>query len=291
VSWGTVSGATSYDVYYEIGTSTTKNLAATVTGTSYTHTGRQASTTYYYYIKAKNSSGESGYSSYGSATTSSSSGGGSAPSAPTGVTATAQSASTVYVSWNSVSGATSYKVYYATSASGTYQLDGTSTSSSFTSTGWSGSSYAYFKVSAVNSAGESGYSSVASTALSGGGSQWPPANIVGTFTATGQVHDGSLSSSSDVKWYKVSFSSYARITIMAIDRQSGSEYGKTADIVASVYSSNGSLWNANSSQVNLGYLGDIPLTMTGSNVAYIKVEVNPSALYTGTYRIGVIAGD
>jgi fibronectin type 3 domain-containing protein len=77
VSWSAVSGATSYKVYYEIGSSTTKNLASgTVTGTSYTHTGLTAGTTYYYYIKAVNSAGESGYSSYASATTSSSSSGG-----------------------------------------------------------------------------------------------------------------------------------------------------------------------------------------------------------------------
>lgn len=76
VSWDSVSGATSYRVYYEVGSSSDKNLADTVTGTSYTHTGLQASTTYYYYIKAVNSAGESGYSSYKSATTQSSSSGG-----------------------------------------------------------------------------------------------------------------------------------------------------------------------------------------------------------------------
>jgi hypothetical protein len=66
-----VSTATSYDVYYEIGSSTTKNLAANVTGTSYTHTGLQSGTTYYYYIKAKNSAGSSEYSTLCSAATSS----------------------------------------------------------------------------------------------------------------------------------------------------------------------------------------------------------------------------
>ena len=79
VSWSAVSGATSYDVYYEIGSSSTKNFAGNTSSTSYTHTGLQANTTYYYYIKAKNSAGESDYSSYSSnasATTQSSSSGG-----------------------------------------------------------------------------------------------------------------------------------------------------------------------------------------------------------------------
>jgi hypothetical protein len=171
VTWNSVSGATSYEVYYEIGSSTTKNLAGTVSGTSYTHTGLQASTTYYYYIKATNSAGSSGYSSYDYATTQSSGGGTNVPSAPTGVTATAQSSSSIRVTWNSVNGATSYKVYWAKSSYGTYDLDGTTTTTSWTSNGWYPSSTGYFKVTAVNSAGESNYSSVAyaTTQSSGGG--------------------------------------------------------------------------------------------------------------------------
>ena len=71
VSWYSVPGATSYEVWYEIGSSTTKYFAGSTTSTSYTHTGLTASTNYWYNIKAKNSSGESSYSSYANATTSS----------------------------------------------------------------------------------------------------------------------------------------------------------------------------------------------------------------------------
>jgi hypothetical protein len=87
VSWSAVSGATSYKIYYEIGSSSTKNLAGTAYGTSYTHTGLTAETTYYYYIKAVNSVGESGYSSYSSnaSATTSSGGSSSTPSRPTSV--------------------------------------------------------------------------------------------------------------------------------------------------------------------------------------------------------------
>jgi hypothetical protein len=69
VSWDPVSGAASYDVYYEIGMSLTKNFAANVTSTSYTHTSLEANTSYWYYIKAKNSAGESAYSSMKGAST------------------------------------------------------------------------------------------------------------------------------------------------------------------------------------------------------------------------------
>jgi hypothetical protein len=74
ISWNAVSGATGYKVYYEKGaasTSSTKNLAGTTNLTSFVHTGLDANTTYYYYVKAVNSAGESGYSSSVSAKTSS----------------------------------------------------------------------------------------------------------------------------------------------------------------------------------------------------------------------------
>jgi predicted phage tail protein len=62
VSWDSVSGATSYKVYYAVGSSYTKYLAGTAYGTSYTHSGLYSNTDYWYYIKAVNSYGESDYS-------------------------------------------------------------------------------------------------------------------------------------------------------------------------------------------------------------------------------------
>ncbi|MDR1225535.1 MAG: fibronectin type III domain-containing protein [Prevotellaceae bacterium] len=172
VSWNAVSGATYYEVYYEIGTSSTKNLATTTYSTSYTHTELQAGTTYYYYIKAKNGAGASDYSSNANATTSS---GVAAPSAPTGVTASRSPRSSEYVtvSWNAVNGATSYKVYYSMSASGSYSLLGTVTGTSSERYFYNDQT-SYWKVAAVNSAGESAMSSTYGTALgwqssSGGG--------------------------------------------------------------------------------------------------------------------------
>jgi fibronectin type 3 domain-containing protein len=163
VSWDQVSGATSYEVYYEIGSSTTKNLAGTVSGTSYTHTGLQASTTYYYYIKAVNSAGSSDYSSDDFATTSSSGGGGetSAPSVPTGVTATALTSTSIRISWNTVPGATSYKIYSPNGpgSSSNFVLLDTATTNSYTDddSPEAGETW-YYKVSAVNSIGESAQS-------------------------------------------------------------------------------------------------------------------------------------
>ena len=96
--------------------------------------------------------------------------GGSAPSAPTGVSANATSSSSITISWNAVSGATSYTVYRSTSRSGSFSSVGTTSSTSFTNTGLSANTTYYYKVTAANSYGTSGYSStVSATTQSGGG--------------------------------------------------------------------------------------------------------------------------
>ena len=68
ITWNKASGATSYEVYCETGSMPISKVN-TVTGTSYTHTGLQPSTSYSYYITAKNNAGTSDYSSRASATT------------------------------------------------------------------------------------------------------------------------------------------------------------------------------------------------------------------------------
>jgi fibronectin type 3 domain-containing protein len=131
VTWSPVSGATSYDVYCTVDSSSnSKNFVASVTSPPYTHSGLQPNTTYYYFITARNSAGESDFSSPASvvspnlpAVTK--------PTAPTGVTATLQSSSTVRVTWNPVSGATSYDVYYAFDRSAAKKFVGNVTGTAF----------------------------------------------------------------------------------------------------------------------------------------------------------------
>jgi len=71
ITWNSVSGAASYDVYYETGSMPITKVN-TVTVTSYTHTSLQPNTTYHYYIAARNSAGTSDYSSRATAVTQSS---------------------------------------------------------------------------------------------------------------------------------------------------------------------------------------------------------------------------
>jgi hypothetical protein len=82
---------------------------------------------------------------------------GGLPSAPTGVTAVRNpvGSTTVTVSWNPVSGATSYRVYYSSTGTGSgSQEGGIITSTSFNSTGNNTNLTHWFRVSAVNSSGE-----------------------------------------------------------------------------------------------------------------------------------------
>jgi hypothetical protein len=94
-------------------------------------------------------------------------GGGSKPSAPTGVTATAVSGG-IRISWNSVSGATSYTVYWSSSSSGTYDVLETTSSTSYTDYDVNPGERYYYKVSASNSYGESSMSSAVSATAQGG---------------------------------------------------------------------------------------------------------------------------
>lgn len=88
------------------------------------------------------------------------------PSAPTGVTASAVSSSSITVSWAAVSGATSYGVSRSTSSTGTFTSVGSASSPSFTDTGLSASTTYYYKVTASNAAGTSASSAAASATTS-----------------------------------------------------------------------------------------------------------------------------
>jgi len=93
---------------------------------------------------------------------------GTAPSAPTGATATAGNGQ-VIISWNAVSGATSYNIYWSTT-SGVTKSTGTkisSVTSPYTLTGLTNGTPYYYVVTAVNSYGESAESSQASATPSG----------------------------------------------------------------------------------------------------------------------------
>ena len=160
LTWNAVEGATSYRIYRSTSKGSGYSLLGTVTATSYTNTGAKAGTTYYYRVKACNDAGLSPYSNIVSGKVKTVAQ--QKPSAPVVKIGHSAASGKPMLTWNAVSGATSYKVYRATSQNGTYSLLGTVTTTSYTNTGAKAGTTYYYKVKAVNSAGESAFSNVVS---------------------------------------------------------------------------------------------------------------------------------
>ena len=83
------------------------------------------------------------------------------PVAPT-VTMTYSDSGKPKLTWNAVSGATSYRVFRSESRGTGYSLLGTTTATSYTNTGAAVGKTYYYRVKAVNSVGTSGYSNIVS---------------------------------------------------------------------------------------------------------------------------------
>ena len=188
LNWTAGSGATSYNIYRgtTAGGESTTAIATGQTGTSYTNTGLTNGTTYYYKVKSVNAGGTSAYSNEASVIPAT---GGTVPSAPTGVTAAAGD-SQVVVSWNAVSGATSYIVKWGPSGFGFVYSHSGITGTSYTVTGLMNAIVSSFQVFAVNAAGTSSASSTTNA------NPWPASgapNSVSGLSATGGTGQVSLS--------------------------------------------------------------------------------------------------
>ena len=175
LDWTAVSGASSYTVYWDnsTGVSSSSTAITSVSTDNYTHSSLDNGTTYYYKVAAVDSAGTGTLSSEVNAAT--------PLPAPDNLSASGAN-NTITLTWNSVSGATSFSLYWD-NVSGIDNSDTAITSitnDNYTHNNMDNGSTYYYKVAAVNSSGTGTLSSVASAILS--------VNIQGSETNEGHTY-------------------------------------------------------------------------------------------------------
>jgi fibronectin type 3 domain-containing protein len=251
LSWNAAVLATGYRIYRAGSNDGIFTPVGTSTTTSYNNIGLTASTTYYYKVAAYNTYGESASSSTISAVTK--------PAAPSGVTAKAVTESSITVSWNSVSGAESYRVYRSTTSTGTYTQIGTSEASPYTDTGLTVSTTYYYKVSAYNSSGESSQSSYISATIILSPDNFSPSSV----TTTGITL--SWSAISGVSGYRIYRSTESTGTYTSIGTSTTASYNNTGLTAGTTYYYKIAAYDTSSEGLLSDYISvtTIPLSPTG----------------------------
>ena len=265
ITWSSVSNASSYKIYRSSSSYQTYSYIGTSYSTAFSD--NSPVTNNYYKVTAVNSYGESDYSSYTYCHYSG--GGGSVPSVPTGVSATNYGSTMVpniYISWNSVSNATSYKVYRCSSANGSFSQIGSETSLTYLYDGNPMSGNNYYKVKAFNSAGGSSYSDYAVYNYNSGAvSPCPP-----TVSASGS------SSSISVSWTSSTNSGCGNPTSYEVYKQN--PLTSSYELKTTTYSQNYRDYdvhpgynryavkaiNSYGSDIGYGYSSEIPLSKPSS---------------------------
>ena len=172
LTWNGVEGAQSYKYYRSTSQYGSYNYYGQTYNTYVTDTEVTSGNTYYYKVTSVGTNNfESNYSNIAYAKYADNASGGQTvqkPGAPTGLSAYWDGPAAypyVILSWNSVSNATSYSIFRATSASGYYSKIGDSNSYTYSDNDVSIGKTYYYKVKAANSAGTSDYSSYTSVTL------------------------------------------------------------------------------------------------------------------------------
>ena len=143
IKWTAVSGASKYYVYRSGSSNGTYEYVGTTTATNYTDNKANAGYTYYYKVKAV-SKVSSGANSYYSVVI-----GATCHCARPSVKITTSNGSP-RLTWSTVTGASQYEVYRATSKNGTYTKMFTTSNLSYTNTSAKAGTTYYYKVKAIS---------------------------------------------------------------------------------------------------------------------------------------------
>lgn len=150
LAWSAVQGATGYRVFRSTTSGGQSSTPLTTVNTpTFVNTGLTNNTTYYYKVAAFSATGQGPMSAEvsGKPVTS--------LTAPTNLTATPGDRE-ITLTWSGITGATSYKVFRATTSNGqTTTAIATASGTSFTNTGLTNGTAYFYKVAAVNATGQS----------------------------------------------------------------------------------------------------------------------------------------
>jgi fibronectin type 3 domain-containing protein len=155
--------------------SSSNEIASGITSASYSATGLAASTTYYFIVEAVDQDGTSAASGQIAATTPATPACTAVPSAPTGLTPTLSTSSSISLSWVATPppaycSISSYSVYGGTTANPTTLIASGLTGTTYTNTGLAAAATYYYVVKAVDADGTSAASAQASDTTQAAGS-------------------------------------------------------------------------------------------------------------------------
>lgn len=150
ISWGGVTGASVYEVYRATSSAGKYTLMSTTTSTSYTNTGLNTGTTYYYKVRAYTKVGTGKvYSNYSGIVSAK-----PIPSVPISVTAVLASYNSIKTTWRAVVGASGYEVYRSISSGGTYTFMSTVASTNYNDNCVKAGTTYYYKVRSYTTVGK-----------------------------------------------------------------------------------------------------------------------------------------
>jgi autotransporter-associated beta strand protein len=170
LTWAPVTGAVGYVIEVATSPGGPFSVIASVPSLTYTDSGLDDNTAYYYEVEAVNSAGSGAISSVASATT-------ALP--PPGTLTAAPGNTQITLSWTPVAGATSYSVQRGSVTGGPYTVIGVSDGSSYTDDGLTNGTPYYYVVATTNANG-TGVTSVEATATPITTVPVAPANLTAT---------------------------------------------------------------------------------------------------------------
>ena len=277
LSWSSVAEATSYNVYRGL-----SKIANVATGTTYSDTGLNPNTEYCYTVTSVNEAGESTKMNEACARTLSAA---TKPGDFT-LTATAQSSSSIGLSWTASSGATSYDVYRAVQkvASGL-------TTTSYTDTGLSASTQYCYSIVAVNTAGQTESNQACATTQAentGGGGEGGVVEIGDPTNNSAQLPI--------YAYYEYSYSqqiytqaeidpdgTLAGSMITKIAFKQSNSYAMERSVVVYMQNTNTSSFRTNTSWINVTDASKVfegTITTPGQN-QYLEIRLDTPLEYTG----------